>query len=398
MRKPGFGLLFCLSSLLGSSLHAASAAPPIRHVFLIVLENESADDTFGPHTDAKYLARDLPKHGAFLPQYYGIGHNSLDNYIAMVSGQGPNPVTQEDCQSFTAFQLASSGADGQAVGSGCVYPSSVPNLADQLTKQKLTWKSYSEDMGLDPQRDGGVSCGHPALNAPDGTQKAQAAAPGKPLDQYATRHNPFMYFSNIIDDVPYCQAHAVNFHGLVGDLKSVSTTANFIFITPNLCNDGHDAKCVSNKPGGMKAADAFLRLWVPIITKSPAFRKDGLLVITFDEAEVDDWNHTDTKINNVSGDASSCCGEVTGPNIAQGSTVFGSPDYAPGLFGPGGGRIGAVLLSPFIKGGAKSDTTYNHYALLKTIEDIFGLDHLGYAAGADVKSIADDANVFRPRQ
>jgi hypothetical protein len=51
----------------------------------------------------------------------------------------------------------------------------------------------------------------------------------------------------------------------------------------------------------------------------------------------------------------------------------------PGINGMGGGRTGAVLISPFIKPGTVSDTSYNHYSLLASIEGIFGLSHLGEA-------------------
>ena len=71
---------------------------PVRHVFLIMLENESFDRTFGPTSQAPYLARTLPPQGAFVRQYYGVGHNSLDNYVALVSGQAPNEATQKDCR------------------------------------------------------------------------------------------------------------------------------------------------------------------------------------------------------------------------------------------------------------------------------------------------------------
>jgi hypothetical protein len=67
--------------------------PPIRHVFVIVLENESYASTFGDPSADPYLARTLPSKGVLLTQYYGIGHESNDNYIALVSGQGPNPDT-----------------------------------------------------------------------------------------------------------------------------------------------------------------------------------------------------------------------------------------------------------------------------------------------------------------
>ena len=80
----------------------ATAKPP-QHVFVIVLENEDADTTFGPASPAPYLAQTLTAQGAFVPGYYGIGHNSLDDYIAMVSGQAPNIETQADCPLFTDF-------------------------------------------------------------------------------------------------------------------------------------------------------------------------------------------------------------------------------------------------------------------------------------------------------
>ncbi|MEO7104275.1 MAG: hypothetical protein ABI311_12825, partial [Gemmatimonadaceae bacterium] len=63
--------------------------PPIRHVFIIVLENESFETTFGAGSPAPYLADTLTKAGAFLRQYYGTGHSSLDNYISMISGIAP---------------------------------------------------------------------------------------------------------------------------------------------------------------------------------------------------------------------------------------------------------------------------------------------------------------------
>jgi hypothetical protein len=62
----------------------------------------------------------------------------------------------------------------------------------------------------------------------------------------------------------------------------------------------------------------------------------------------------------------------------------------PGRFGPGGGRIGTVLLSPFIAPGTTSAQGYNHYSLLRSIEDMFGLPHLGYAAAADLRVFGED--------
>jgi hypothetical protein len=326
---------------------AAAPQPPIRHVFVIVLENESASETFGPDSPAPYLSKTLTAQGAYLPQYHATGHESNDNYIAMISGQAPNPQNQGDCQIFDNVVPGAIGSFGQAQGTGCVYPTAVKTIADQLSAAGFTWRDYNQGMGSDPTRETAV-CGHPAVGALDNTQKASAT------DMYAARHNPFVYFHSIIDDTTLCDTHVVNLDQLPQDLSSASQTANYTFITPDLCNDGHDAPCADGEPGGLAQADTFLKTWVPQITGSPAFRQSGLLIVTFDEADTSD--------------SSSCCGEIPGP---------GSPE--PGAPGPGGGDIGAVLLSPCITPGTVSQTPYNHYTMLGSVENLFGLSHLGYA-------------------
>ena len=339
---------------------AAAGLPAIRHVFVIVLENESASTTFGPSSPAPYLAKTLTSEGAYLPNYYGIGHESNDNYIAMISGQAPNPLNQADCQIFADFTPDMIGANGQAMGSGCVFPSDVKTIADQLGAAGLTWRDYNQSMGANPSREASV-CAHPGLNQQDGTQSASAT------DQYATRHNPFVYFHSIIDDTALCNSHVVNLNLLPQDLASAASTPNYVFITPDLCADGHDATCAdSSRPGGFAGIDQFLQQWVPMITGSPAFkRENGLLAVIFDEA--------------ASSDGSSCCSEIPGPNSPQ-----------PGAPGTGGGDTGAVLLSPCIKPGTVSTQPYNHYTLLRSVEDVFGLAHLGYAQLPGERSLGSD--------
>ena len=99
-----------------------------------------------------------------------------------------------------------------------------------------------------------------------------------------------------------------------------------------------------------------MRTWVPRILDSPAFKKDGMLVITADEADT------------PQSDASACCGEGPAPNSPQ-----------PGIVGMGGGRVGALVISKFTRGNTWSTTPYNHYSLLASLEEIFGLPKLGYA-------------------
>ena len=359
-------MVLCVLALVGSS---CGVGPEERqgtqpqHVFIIVLENKGFDEAFGPNSKAPYLARELTGRGQLLRQYYGIGHESLDNYVAMVSGQGPNVETQSDCQIFADFLgLPILGADGQAVGQGCVYPSMVETVVDQLEGRKLSWKGYMEDMGNGVPREQPL-CRHPALNQQDDTQSAHVG------DQYATRHNPFMYFHSIIDDRKNCEAHVVPLVQLPDDLLNDFSTPSYVFITPNLCHDGHDDPCIDHSKGGLVAVDGFLREWVPRILDSPAFQENGLLAVIFDEAELGAGGV----------DASACCGEPIGPNTAL-----------AGLVGPGGGRTGAVLISPFIRGGSVNDTPYNHYALLRSIEDLFGLSHLGYAGTPGLRAFGDD--------
>jgi len=322
--------------------------PTVGHVFVINLENKGYATTFGPASPATYLSKTLVKQGNLLTQYYGTAHNSLPNYIAQLSGQGPDSATQGDCQTYADFVGTATVSPGQVVGNGCVYPSSVKTLPDQLTSTGRTWKGYMEDMGNSATEPS--TCRHPALNAVDDTQRAKVG------DQYAARHNPFVYFHSIIDS-PACAQNDVPLTQLPADLATTGSTANLTYITPNLCHDGHDTPCVDGQPGGLVSADKFLSTWVPKIQASPAYGKDGLLIVTFDESD------------SPQTDASACCGETAGPN---------SP--LPGITGPGGGRVGAVVLGRSVKPGTTTATPYNHYALLASIEDVFGLPYLGYAA------------------
>lgn len=117
----------------GSSSMQASGQQQIRHVFVITLENENYATTFGANTKAPYLATTLTAQGAFVQQYYGTGHVSLDNYIAMISGQSSTADTANDCMTYADLKLTGMTSDGQAIGTGCVYPASIKTLPDQLT-------------------------------------------------------------------------------------------------------------------------------------------------------------------------------------------------------------------------------------------------------------------------
>ncbi|HVU47514.1 MAG TPA: alkaline phosphatase family protein [Terracidiphilus sp.] len=387
-------LIFALSVLLllpisgtldfaSSRQNSHTGMPSIRHVFVITLENKNFSATFGPDSDAPYLAKTLRAKGALLTQYYGTGHNSLDNYIAMVSGQATTPQTSADCNTYADFRQTGTTADGQAVGQGCVYPAQVRTLANQLAEAGLTWKGYMEDMGNDPVREAST-CGHPPLNALDLTERAEAPSAAVPQsDMYATRHDPFMYFHSVID-LPACKTNVVNLNQLKTDLRSVATTPNFSFITPNLCDDGHDSPCANGEPGGLKSINVFLEKWVPAILDSPAYQQDGLIIINFDEGGSGKIEQTATgTVVTVYG--ASCCNQQEGPNLGGKYPVItrqmshGRPVTKKTL-SFGGDLPGALLLSKYIRPGTVSNVPYNHYSLLKSLEQIFGIhEYLGYA-------------------
>jgi hypothetical protein len=363
-RRSGFAALISIALVASVGLVIARSAdgaatppvsgyvPPVKHVFVINIENKGYDTTWGPTSAAPYLAKTLRSKGVLLNTYYGTAHNSQPNYVAQLSGQGPNPQMQADCQIYSSFVGGTTAPLGQAVGSGCVFPSSVPSLPTQLDAKGLTWKGYMQDMG--------TPCRHPAINTVDPTQKATVG------DQYAARHNPFVYFSAITDSAE-CAQRDVDLSQLPKDLASTSTTPNLSYITPNLCNDGHDSPCVDGSPGGLASVDAWLQVWVPKILNSAAYKTDGELIITADEAD------------SPQSDATACCGEGPGPNTPL-----------PGIAGLGGGRIGALVLSRWTAPNTWSTTSYNHYSLLASLEDIFGLPYLGYAQTAGLNRFGRD--------
>jgi len=405
------GLAFSLSLVFAAcsggvtatpSAPAPVTKPQIKHVFTIILENQSYSNTFGATMPVPYLTQTAAAQGATLQNYYGTSHFSLGNYISLVSGQAVTTANQDDCtvsaipntgSEWTNVVQTSLGSYNQVQGTGCVYPAAVTTVADELSAAGYTWKGYMEDMGNDPTREA-ATCGSPikGLGYPDNTSTAQVppnyneGGTEKVTDQYAARHNPFTYFHSLLDSGA-CAQHVVPLSSstLPVDLEQIATTPNYVWITPNLCDDGHDVPCKTpGSPTTQTAENAFLAKWVPIITRSPAFQQDGLLIINFDEASP---AVTSALGANTSGyDASSCCSEPSGENTnTPGEGPLGKAYASLGLLsftgdGSGGGRTGAILISPFIKPGTVSSVGYNHYYVLRSIEDYFGLSYLGYSA------------------
>ncbi len=291
-------LLAACSATSASSADSATVSkqsvPGFDHIVIITFENGQYAKTINnPYMPTfNMYARDY----TLLTQFYAVAHPSLPNYLAMIGGNTFNIVT--DCQD-------------------CFI--NAPSLPDLVEASGRTWKAYQEDM-LHP-------CG---LGSQDESE-------------YVQKHNPFVYFDPIRLDKARCERSVVPLHQLQRDIKA-GTLPNFIFITPNMCHNGHDCKAI--------VADAWLlELLNQLI---PALQKESpnyLIVLNWDEGPQD---HT------------SCCG------LPQAT---------------GGGRVANVLISPLVKKHFRDSTPYTHYSLLKTISKSWHLPYLGYAGQDDTPMI-----------
>jgi phosphatidylinositol-3-phosphatase len=377
---------------------ASGKLPPVKHVFVILLADQPYASVFGPSSSAPYLAKTLERRGELLVRYYAVAHDELANEIALVSGQGPTPQTEVNCPTYTDVAPASGAANGQVLGQGCVYPASTETVAGQLSAKHLTWKAYVEGAsgGSGAAAGGsqvGGGCAHPTLGSADPTvDQTLPAAPttaGPAADQapaayeaaagsaYATFRNPFLYFHGVIDGSA-CAADDAGIGQLTSDLASARGAPSLSYIVPSLCDDGNPTPCAPGRPAGLAPAEAFLRKVVPPILASKSYKHGGLLVITVDQAPS----------SGIYADSSSCCGQPAFPALPSPPTLPGGGSARPA----GGGQVGALLLSPYVKPGTTSQETFNHFSLLRTIEDLFGLRHLGYAALPKVEAFG--ASVF----
>jgi acid phosphatase len=262
---------------------AATAVPSFSHVFVIVMENHEYNSVIG-NPAAPYTNGLVANYG-LATNYFAASHPSLPNYLALTAGSTFGIAS--DCT--TCFVSAT-------------------NIADQVEGSGRSWKAYMEDMP--------VPC---YMGASSGN--------------YAMKHNPFMYYNDIRNNTARCAAHVAPFTQFWVDMNS-GQVPDFVWITPNMCNDTHDC------PVG--TGDAWLHSVVPAITRSAAFRNGGALFITWDEGSSN----------------AGCCS------------------------GSWGGHVATLVIAPNATPGYRSAVAENHYGLLRTIEDGFHLGHLGAAGWA----------------
>jgi hypothetical protein len=268
-----------------ASPRARVAGPPPR-IAVIVMENREYSDVVAQR-DTPYISG-LARRSALATRMYAITHPSLPNYLALTGG-------------------STFGIDSDCTG--CSVPGT--GLAGQLAGHGISWRAYIEKLPRPCFRGGGAG-------------------------DYAKKHNPFLYYRGIVADASLC-AGDVPLKRLRAD-EAAGTLPRFLWISPDLCHDGHDC--------GNATADRFLAGFVPGLLRALGPR--GLLIITWDEGTSDDG----------------CC------RLAR------------------GGHIATILAGPLARPGARLRTPVDHYSVLQTIEDLLGVPRMRGAACACTPSLA----------
>jgi outer membrane biosynthesis protein TonB len=318
----------------------------IKHVFLISLVSSGYQSAFGTTGSAMpYLNGTLRPKGLLLSNYSVLSEATTPNGIAAISGQPPNAATKTDCPTLSEFPTtATTSKAGILAGEGCVWPVATNTLAGQLSVAEFTWKAYFEGM-VDPTSGEPANC---VYQGPEEEEKVE-------LGGYSNRLNPFTHFHSLLD-VGECSEGDVPITELKKDLKNEAKTPNFSYISPDLCSAGVTGQCPEGAPTGPAAADEWLAEVVPQILESPAYKKDGLLIVTF--------------------------GGLNPPApVAEGET----PPPAQNPL-----KTGAVLVSKFITRGSNDAAPYNPYSLLRSTEELFGLNQMAKAGEEQTKTFAPE--------
>jgi len=195
-----------------------------------------------------------------------------------------------------------------------------PTLMDQLEKAGKSWKAYMESI---PAAGSGVLYTVPDI-------------------LYAKKHNPFLLFKSI--QTTARAKSVVPLEQLYIDLKSPKAPA-LLYIVPNQCNDMHGAPGCVGRSSLLKKGDAYVGKLVADILASKAWTQNSALVLTFDEGDLENRR--------------------TPPSALE-----------------AGGHILTLVISGSNAKPRTSDLPFNHYSLLRTLEEGFGLPLLGGAKSA----------------
>ncbi len=312
---------------------AAAPVPQLNHVFVIVMENHSLD-ALSPN-QAPYIHH-LIQSAGYDSAYDGVTHVSLPNYVALLSGRTYHTHSDNPTQTFHG-----------------------PTLASQLDAHHISWQGVMESL---------PKTGYTGNWYPDPTPHANPVVMPKNA-LYAKKHDPFMLFPSLVSADA---RHIVPLTRLQQELKT-GHVPRFVWITPNLCNDMHgqpkgSAACPSNHPAALvHLGDQFLSHLVPAIQRSPAFRGRSVIFITWDESQMPAqlWN------------------------LRQWKTWLTAGPGAPRTLSIpfGGGSVPLIAIIPGKTQPPHIALWADHYSLLKTIEEGFGLPFLGHARSSQVQPL-----------
>jgi hypothetical protein len=350
----------------------AAAAPALKHIFYIMMENHGRDEIIGPTTPAPYITS-LAAHYGEATSYYGVTHPSSPNYLAAISGDFQG--IWDDCKAgpditcapeeFIPADDGGAGAGGDNSGQSLLTAAQFANasvlphwfsgqtIVDQLEANGKSWVAYMEDLPAA----GDISEYWPYATTDAGTPDLMT-----PRKLYAQKHDPFMYFESIRNNANRMNK-IVPFSKFAGDIANADAGAkipNFVWISPNQCNDMHGIStanaAATNNPGcdvdstAIGIGDTFIKNTVTAIMGSPAWAEGAAIVIVWDE---DDYSGT-----------AGCCA---------------SPKGQTGFLG--GAHVPAIVISSLVSGPVTSADPYNHYSLLGTIQGLFGLPCLANTCG-----------------
>lgn len=345
---------------------SGASTTALKHVYIIMMENHAQAQIIGDTTDAPNLNSLAQKYGV-ATSYYGVTHPSLPNYLAAVSGDfqgifddcsaGPGITCEvEEFVPNSGDGTSSQPMTAQQAANAATIPHwfSGRNIVDQLEEHSLTWAAYMGDLVAT----GDISAGAPIIPTVEGGTEE--------LNLYAQKHNPFMYFQDIRTDTNRMQK-IVPYTKFATDIAA-PTMPNFVWISPDQCADMHSINadtaafadagfCTGTAAGNdmspalIQYGDAFVGSLVTKIMGSPTWSDGSAIVVVFDE---DDYVGT-----------SGCCGSPTGED---GGTL-------------GGALVPAIVISSLVSAARTSADPYNHYSLLATLQNIWGLGCLANTCG-----------------
>jgi len=312
----------------GSAGNVNSAIPHYQHVVEIMMENTSYGTIIG-NANAPNINALASQYG-LATNYFGVTHPSEPNYMAAIAGDYFG--VQDDNQFYCTPALATT--DPNCAGTTVDHTVNAPTLADQLTSAGMTWRGYFQSLPPTPPT---LITSGPGANGP-----YTFKYPSNSVALYASKHNPFVNFTGtqgaLANMVPDTQ--------LATDLAN-NSLSNYSLIVPDQCHDMHGTSGCTATNALISAGDTYVGDTVNAITASKTWTQGrNAIVITWDEDDFSDSGQPGT----------GCCGT----NV-------------------GGGHVATIVITNKGKSPITDGTAYNHYSLLRSMEDAFGLRCLAHA-------------------